>query len=349
MEIGLNIDDVQTWALPFVRLHGIRGEFQTDRIPAGGNNRVYRLRTGVGDRVLKVYFRSPSDSRDRLGAERSFYDFAWGSGVRRTPEPFGWDTENQLGLFSFVEGRKLEPDEVNESAVGQALDFVVELNRSRNEAIAQNVPVASEACFKVEDHLEIVQRRVTRLRQIEPFSVIDSEAAAFVRDQLEPLWTKIRDAIAKGMERDGLRRLLSQNERCLSPSDFGFHNALRRGDGTLMFFDFEYAGWDDPAKLICDFFSQPQIPTASSYWDMFVGRLSSGLSGVSLRDRAELLLPAYQIKWCCIMLNEFLRSDWGRREFALGEGAAEKRKASQLVAVRRMLALTQNSIYGTAA
>ena len=54
-------------------------------------------------------------------------------------------------------------------------------------------------------------------------------------------------------------RPLDQQDRCLSPSDFGFHNALAQGE-TVRFIDFEYAGWDDPAKTVCDFFHHPGVP-----------------------------------------------------------------------------------------
>ena len=47
---------------------------------------------------------------------------------------------------------------------------------------------------------------------------------------------------------------LEEDEKIISPSDFGLHNAKLGEDGKLAFFDFEYAGWDDPAKTIADFF-----------------------------------------------------------------------------------------------
>ena len=50
-----------------------------------------------------------------------------------------------------------------------------------------------------------------------------------------------------------------------------------------------------------------------------------------------LLLPAYQIKWCCIMLNDFLGADQLRRDFALDPAAAETRKQSQLAKAREAL------------
>ena len=39
-------------------------------------------------------------------------------------------------------------------------------------------------------------------------------------------------------------------------SDFGFHNVINKNN-KLFFIDFEYAGLDDPIKLICDFYCQP--------------------------------------------------------------------------------------------
>ena len=50
---------------------------------------------------------------------------------------------------------------------------------------------------------------------------------------------------------------LPQEWRSLVPSDFGFHNSLRRKDGSLAFVDFEYFGWDDPVKLSADILLHP--------------------------------------------------------------------------------------------
>ena len=45
---------------------------------------------------------------------------------------------------------------------------------------------------------------------------------------------------------------------------------LAASDKKLRFLDFEYAGWDDPAKLIGDFFCQPAIPAPHSEFERFV-------------------------------------------------------------------------------
>lgn len=323
---------------PFLRQRGTTGGWLLQPLPGGANNRVYRVRSESADHVLKVYFQNPKDPRDRFRAERAFYDHLWRHGVRRTPEPRGWDEENRFGLFSFVAGRKLRPEEVNADAVGQALDFILEVNQARASAPPDAIPIASEACFSIAEHLALVDRRVARLQQIGTQTDLDGQAVAFVREELNPAWEKIR-ATATATAGDQLNEVLPPANRCLSPSDFGFHNALLAADGRLRFFDFEYAGWDDPAKLICDFFCQPQIPVPAARWQQFVGQWDTDWSREgALAQRARLLLPAYRIKWCCIMLNDFVRTDGARREFALGAGASADRKRVQLAQARKLLA-----------
>jgi Ser/Thr protein kinase RdoA (MazF antagonist) len=292
----------------------------------GGNNRVYRVSDGRRQAVLKHYFRHQADMRDRFASERSFYNYLWKRGIRRTPEPLAWDAGERLGLFTFVDGRKLSPGEVDATAVEQALQFIVELNRDQSGAT--DIPAASEACFTLADHLDLIDKRVARLQQIEPATDIDRQALEFVRDSLQPSWNRIRESL--------LDRVKPESEiHILSPSDFGFHNALLPADGRFRFLDFEYAGWDDPAKLICDFFCQPQVPVPIEFWDRVTDALGAAFhAGDSLAARARLLLPAYQIKWRCIMLNEFTRHDRERRDFAQGAASAEQRKIIQLTKAR---------------
>ena len=124
---------------------------------------------------------------------------------------------------------------------------------------------------------------------------------------------------------------------CLSPSDFGFHNALASAQG-LSFLDFEYAGRDDPAKLVCDFFCQPEIPVPMHHYAGFVSRLVQGLElDEAARVRCRILVDAYRVKWACIMLNDFLPLDAARRAFA-AEGSQAARCARQLAAAEAKIA-----------
>jgi hypothetical protein len=321
-----------------LRERGVAADAPIIPLKDGGNNQVYRLPGGGRDYVLKRYFQHPSDARDRFNTERVFYEFLWSGGLRQIPEPCGWDEEHRLGVFAFVPGRKLNPGEVTGEAVEEALEFVNRINALREHPAARAVPAASEACFSVAEQVECIAKRVAAIQNIEPQSEMDIRAAAFARDELLPAWHGTADAISRRTHADrALNEPLGPAKRCLSPSDFGFHNALLAEGARLHFIDFEYAGWDDPAKLACDFFCQPQVPVGFEFWDLFLNSLAAGPGGGdTLPRRAKLLLPAYQIKWCCIILNHFVKAGRARREFARG-AAPEEAKAVQLEKARRLL------------
>jgi hypothetical protein len=295
-------------------------------LAGGGNNQVFR----VGDAVLKAYYHHPDDPRDRLGNEYGFLSFAWRQGVRCVPRPLGCDAEAHLALYEFIPGRKLALAEIGREAVDQAIAFLREVNAARTHPDARQLPAASEACFSLADHLHCLQKRLDRVRQLGGGLEIDQAAARFVRDRLLPAGERVAQAVRSQGRGLGypLDEPLPVDGRCLSPSDFGFHNAVLAADGRLRFIDFEYAGWDDPAKLISDFFSQPDCPVPMAYYDDFAAALPGGAE--ALRPRARLLLPVYRLKWCCIVLNEFLPLGGNRRRFARGAGDELAVKARQL-------------------
>jgi thiamine kinase-like enzyme len=59
----------------------------------------------------------------------------------------------------------------------------------------------------------------------------------------------------------------------VSPSDLGFHNILKYKK-KLYFYDFEYAGLDDPIKLICDFFWHPGNNMSKKLKDRFLYKVN---------------------------------------------------------------------------
>lgn len=310
-------------------------------LAGGANNRVYRLDTVTGPVLLKAYFRHPADPRDRLRAEWAFLRFARAAGVRCVPRPLACDPSAGLALYEFVPGATLHGTFATAADVDAALAFFHDLDAAKNRVEAADLPRASEACFTLEDHFATVARRVERLRSLTGGGPAEAAAAAFVAEEVAPAWQSVLTAarghaLAAGLPPD---RPLDPADRCVSPSDFGFHNALREPDGRLRFIDFEYAGWDDPAKLVCDFFCQPAVPAPAGAFDRFaaaVGRRS--VEPAAFLARANLLLPVYRVKWVCIMLNEFLPVGGSRRAFAGSAAEHAARKAAQLAKARAALA-----------
>lgn len=314
-------------------------------LSGGANNRVFRLEAAGGVALLKSYFRHPDDPRDRLGTEWAFASFAWDAGVRCIPRPLASDPAAGLALFEYVAGRPLHGTVPADEEIDSAINFFGTLNAARGRHAAAALPVASEACFSIDDHLATVDRRVARLKGAPAASAADHAAAAFVEAELTPGWERVKAAARQSAAALGVTtdRRLGAADHCLSPSDFGFHNAIRAADGRLRFIDFEYAGWDDPAKLACDFFCQPAVPAPAAAFDRFARAVAAPFADAAAhRDRAALLLPVYRVKWCCILLNEFLPVGGRRRAFSTAADQ-ESRKAAQLAKARAALAAVTQS------
>jgi hypothetical protein len=326
-------------AAKLIKEMGLSGDVTLERLPGGRNNQVFKI-TAVEQRfLLKSYFVHEDDPRDRLGNEWSFLRYAWDNGIRCIPQPLTADKSHHVALFEFIDGRKLTASDIIEDHIERAIRFVIELNQYKTSDEALNLPLASEACFSITDHFNCVEQRLKRLGEIEPWDSVGKDADEFIKRQLIPCWMSLKQNMLEecGTSDTALSKVLDPNERCLSPSDFGFHNALRERNGKLCFIDFEYAGWDDPAKLICDFFCQPEVGVSHAFLPSFKqGVLHSFDKKGALEERVKLLFSLYRIKWCCIMLNEFLPEGVARRGYANQNAKTESRE-EQLRKVKRYL------------
>ncbi len=310
------------------------------RLPGGANNQVYRVYCGDSQSCLKYYFTHPDDPRDRLAHEYHFSRYAASRRIDNIPKPLAACPSEHLALYEYIDGRRIEATELAPARIRQATEFIIALNQEPYMPEAKSLPIASEACFHWREHLAHVNRRVDGLEDIIESGSPHARAIAFVRDQLTPQWHRCCAEAEEHLEALENRpdSIPPESPRILSPSDFGFHNALINAQGDIYFLDFEYAGWDDPAKLICDFFYQPQIPVPREYLETMIDELSSLVPFEwDLESRVKALFPVYQIKWCCILLNDFLPVGNTRRRFNQADERTEERLKRQLQKAQSLL------------
>ena len=300
-------------------------------VGGGRNSRVYRIETVDGPYALKHYH-----DRHRLDAEFAAFAFLQMQGVAHVPAPVAVDRNDRFAVYDFLEGEAVTgPDE---SDIDACVEFVRILKAVSVTPGASGFGPAAEGFFRLSDIVGNLRNRLVRLDGRDRESAVEDDLAAFLEREFSPvLETNIgrARAVYADLGLDATQEL-SAACRILSPSDFGFHNAVRTPDG-LAFLDFEYFGWDDPAKLISEFLLHPGMEAS---WELRV-RFGSGVVGIMndphLESRLGALLPLFALKWCMILLNEFLRTDFDRRRFA---GATEDRTVvlrAQLVKARTML------------
>ena len=220
-------------------------------------------------------------------------------------------------------------------------DFLGRLRDLSRKSESRRLGVASEAFFSVEAMLENLNQRLTRLRAVGEETAAPQTLRDFLVGEFTPLLERVTSWSESRLHAAGMSfaQKLSWEQLTLSPSDFGFHNALRQRNGRIIFLDFEYFGWDDPAKMIVDFLLHPAMNLSPDLKKRFVSvvlrRFADwpGLSG-----RVESVYPLFGLKWCLIMLNEFLPGELLRRQFASAAGAERSTlQRQQLDNARQML------------
>jgi|APCry1669188970_1035186.scaffolds.fasta_scaffold10011_2 Phosphotransferase enzyme family len=328
---------------------GIHAEYHLIPLEGGRNNRAFKLICGIREYFLKAYFFSSADPRDRLLHEFGFTNFVWSNGIRIVPEPLAELPNHHLALYEFIAGKTANYRPTTISDIHQATDFILSVNHHRANNAAEKLPQASEACFSMSDHIRNTAARVNRLLQIEVADDYDNTAKQQVDQRLLPLWDDVVNNInAQIKKKLFIDKTLSADQRWISPSDFGFHNAIEEGGGRLRFVDFEYAGWDDPAKMLCDFANQPDRILESSLSNKFIQDIiTADVNPEFLRYRYALLEPLYQIKWACIILNDFLPMGGARRSFTHSTNMVENKKA-QLEKLNAMLHRVNGTIKSNA-
>lgn len=304
-------------------------------LKGGRNNRVYRVFSSSATGILKHYFRLSSGGHDRFGAEVSWYRFCSRQNIKGVAEYWGAEATVRCALFAEIPGCKLSPGDVTAQHVQQAAEFFSFVNSHRHSAAAGQLPLAADACFSIHDHLSMVQRRIQRLHDVPLTDPISRQLNEWLAESFASIWDLVQQRLEVEFSTDERRAVISPSGRCLSPSDFGFHNTLQDETGRLWFLDFEYAGWDDPAKMACDFFWQVDVPAPRSTLPLLLEALRPW--GDEVPRRVEALFPLFGIKWCAIVLNEFLEEGSARRQFASGFQPPEDQRLGQLQIAERLL------------
>ena len=94
----------------------------------------------------------------------------------------------------------------------------------------------------------------------------------------------------------------------LSPSDIGFHNVLINKADQLLFFDFEYAGWDDPHKTLSDLIIHPEFYIKKGLFNLLLPLIDKYVSEDIDKIRLEVVLKLYRLKWSLIILNNLIQN-----------------------------------------
>ena len=292
---------------------------RAERVGGGGNSRVFKAQCADGrEYCVKFYFSSPHDTRDRLGTEYGALKFIYDQGIHGVPQPVFIDRRALMGVYEWVNGQKATMQTIVADDIQAAIEFLGQLEGLAHHPKAGQFNTASAGCFCVKDILNHIETKLQKFHSCPT----DTEEFKGLRSYLDkdflPLFEEILSWVKVNLGDISFDQGLERELRTLSPSDFGFHNALREGNGQIKFVDFEYFGWDDPAKMIVDFIFHPAMNLGFGLKHSFYQQMLLVFKhDVSLKNRVACYYPLLGLLWCLIFLNEFIKHDLERRKFAM--------------------------------
>jgi hypothetical protein len=285
---------VQAWAKDFFPAGAA---VQVTQFPGGANNLVFGCESENRKAVAKLY----PQATDRFRAEREFLIYADSVAPGFAPKLLDVDPAQRLLVMEHLEGTRFDAGaDIAREDTARAARFLARLNADLYRARGNITVGAAEGFLKLTQHVENVDRRLDDLAYAH-LPVEFHEPAQNLISVARKTWDDVKSKLQARLTTGEITDALPDNQRCISPSDFGFHNAMRCAGG-IRFFDFEFAGWDDPAKAVSDFFLQPRIPVAPTFQSLMENAVAACMPASDLVARVAALRPVLHVKWVTIVL-----------------------------------------------
>ena len=269
----------------------------------GINNHVFSCEIGTkaSERFVIKGYAPKLGLTDRMKAEVEFLRYAEQVAPHYIPKLLAEDYDQRCVVLEFIDGQSYCPGiSPPEQAIIQAGDFFRLLNADKLLAKKYIQQSAADGFLSLTEHLHHVQGRLNQLLTDHLPKHLGAVAHTLLQ-QIRRDFDEVADRTKKLIDKGEVQDHIDPDNCCVSPSDFGFHNAFQCASG-VKFFDFEFAGWDDVAKTMVDFILQPRVPVAPLLANLFY-RYGIQLPCKALTDRTLVLGPILRIKWLCIMLS----------------------------------------------
>ena len=192
--------------------------------------------------------------------------------------------------------------------LAELLKFLILTNKNLDYKI-----YAKERLKSYKDLYNQVQLRLANIQKINVSKIYVKKF-----NEIKLFLKNIIDECPKNEKLKLLKKIVSQ-------SDIGFHNCALY-DKKIIFFDFEYAGLDNPIKLICDVYYQPEKRIEKKIMINFIKNFQKKFK-FRLPDNFYIFEKLYRAKMMLIILNIFLKSS---KKFKIKSSSKSNFKKLQL-------------------
>jgi hypothetical protein len=271
-------------------------------LAGGGNNHLFRCSTASRAIVIKRYREQNFGSKvTRREAEIAFLGHAAAVAPTYVPQLLATHESREMIAMSAIDGLPYQPGQiVAADDLHAAVLFYKALN-SDVDSIKCYPVAAREGFLSIDEHIRHVEERLSKLSAGHLPAELKAPAQR-VLGEVRALLDKLLTSAETRTFSSAIWGDLDPDFTQVSPGDFGFHNAISGTKGPV-FIDFEYAGTDDPAKTLVDFFLQPKVPVDSAAFDRLASEFAVRIPEDYLKGRTRILGRVLSIKWKTIILG----------------------------------------------
>jgi hypothetical protein len=245
--------------------------------------------------VLKKY-RDATTKQDRYCREISFLNHCRKLGIECVPRILAYDSKDYQFFMTLAPGETIKLPLVSDSLMYG--NFILRINDSSMDV--SKFLIAKDALNCGQDLLDDIDRRLAVISELDVSRTLSRKID----------FLKSMHAYLIGSSTVFQDYIIHNNlggSHILSPSDIGFHNALKSSAG-LSFIDFEYSGLDSPIKMLMDFACQPKFSVSRELIDVFFKETYS-LHGLSADSIPSEVWDLFRVKWGLIKMSSLLRKN----------------------------------------
>ena len=265
-------------------------------INSGINSLSWKIKNDKESFFLKKYINKPGDIRDRLKTEKGILNLLKYQNIKNIPKIICFSKKYNWIILSWIEGDPIRSP--NDEDWEGLLNFLATMQQIKKNDVSSIIENASESFFDIFSHAKFIQFRIKNFLQN-----LDQNNQPFVRNWIEE--KLLKDIEIYLSERIYIYKQMARikNSAILSQSDIGFHNVIK-SRGKLYFFDFEYAGWDDPYKQYTDLVIQPENVLDFNQSKKLLNRFGLILNKEINLNILKEYIYLYRLKWTIIILKK---------------------------------------------
>ena len=287
-----------------------------NKISQGRNSAVFKLGLDNGT-FLKFKIYPVDDKHDRINSEFYSTKILSDFGFDSIPKPLNYDKELGIAAYQWLDGGIINKHNLDD--ITNCSNFINDLFKIKSEKSFLEIGLASAACISGKGIEDKLNQRIVLFKNIK-----NKELSTFLLDEFIPLMNYFLENAKNNWNfKYRFNEDLPLEKLTLSPSDFGFHNIIKKNNKDLCFIDFEYFGYDDPVKLISDFYYHPGMNLNSVQKKHWLSQTFK-IFDEEVFLRANLCKPLYGLIWCLIILNDFRPEILERRILATSKNNFNK-------------------------